>query len=88
MDFVFTVCDLAANEDCPTWPGAPISAHWGIPDPSKLSREIAVPLHAFEQTYDLLHNRISAFVTRMQDTRDPISLQHHIDSLAQDYETQ
>lgn len=62
MDFVFTVCDDAAGESCPVWPGAPMTAHWGIPDPAAAIGPPAVVRAVFAEAYDLLHERISAFV--------------------------
>ncbi|WP_164658834.1 helix-turn-helix domain-containing protein [Tropicibacter sp. Alg240-R139] len=81
MDFVFTVCDHAANEECPTWPGQPMSAHWGLPDPVKAEGTDAQRNLAFQQAYGLLRNRITAFVSLPFETLDRISLQHKIDDI-------
>ncbi|SPJ29838.1 arsenate reductase/protein-tyrosine-phosphatase family protein [Falsiruegeria mediterranea] len=81
MDFVFTVCDHAANEECPTWPGQPMSAHWGLPDPVKAGGTDAQRNLAFQQAYGLLRNRITAFVSLPFETLDRISLQHQIDDI-------
>ena len=62
MDFVFTVCDRAAQEACPTWPGQPITAHWGMPDPTLVEGTEAEKRVAFSETYRMLRNRIAAFV--------------------------
>ncbi len=62
MDFVFTVCDDAANEACPVWPGAPMSAHWGIPDPAKVRGTPAEVRLAFAHTLRYLNNRLAGFV--------------------------
>ena len=62
MDFIFTLCDRAAAEACPTWPGAPISAHWGIPDPLEVDGNEAVRRAAFADAMRHLTNRISIFV--------------------------
>ena len=81
MDFVFTVCDQAANEECPIWPGHPMSAHWGLPDPAAATGTEAQKELAFQQTYGLLRNRIRAFVSLPMDTLDQISLQHNVDDI-------
>ena len=62
MDFVFTVCDNAAGESCPVWPGHPATAHWGIPDPAGVGTTDPERLAAFEQAYQRLRRRIEAFV--------------------------
>lgn len=85
MDFVFTVCDQAANEDCPTWEGQPISAHWGLPDPVKAEGSPAERRLAFQQTYGALRNRLTAFAALPIDTLDAISLQAAVDSIGQDH---
>ncbi len=84
MDFVFTVCDRAANEDCPTWPGQPVSGHWGLPDPVKATGTDAEKRLAFRQTYGALHNRISAFTALSFDLLDRRSLQENIDQIGAD----
>ena len=84
MDFVFTVCDQAANEDCPTWQGQPLSAHWGLPDPVKATGAEAEKRLAFQQTYGALKNRITAFAALPLNTLDRISLQTALDDLARD----
>lgn len=81
MDFVFTVCDQAANEECPIWPGHPMSAHWGLPDPAAATGTEAQKELAFQQAYGLLRNRIRAFVSLPMDTLDRISLQHNMDDI-------
>lgn len=81
MDFVFTVCDHAANETCPTWPGQPLSAHWGLADPVKAEGTDAQRRLAFQQTYGLLRNRISGFVSLPFETLDRFSLQHKLDDI-------
>ncbi|WP_299983105.1 helix-turn-helix domain-containing protein [uncultured Ruegeria sp.] len=81
MDFVFTVCDHAANEACPAWPGQPMSAHWGLPDPAKAEGTEAQKQLAFQQTYGLLRNRITAFASLPFETLDRISLQHKVDDI-------
>ncbi|TNJ43335.1 helix-turn-helix domain-containing protein [Phaeobacter sp. B1627] len=81
MDFVFTVCDRAANEECPVWPGQPISGHWGMPDPVKAEGTEAQKRLAFQQTYGALRNRISAFTSLPFETLDRESLQKHVDEI-------
>ncbi|UWQ39112.1 helix-turn-helix domain-containing protein [Leisingera aquaemixtae] len=81
MDFVFTVCDHAANEECPAWPGQPMSAHWGLADPVKATGTDAERRLAFQQAYGLLRNRIKAFVALPFDTLDRLSLQHRVDDI-------
>lgn len=87
MDFVFTVCDRAANEECPPWPGQPISAHWGMPDPVKATGTEAERRLAFQQAYAGLKNRIAAFTALPFDSLDRASLQNRLDALAADKET-
>ncbi len=82
MDFVFTVCDTAANEECPPWEGQPISAHWGIPDPVKATGTDAEISLAFQTAYGELRNRILAFTALPLRTLDRISLQKAVDDLA------
>ena len=74
LDFVFTVCDTAANEVCPVWPGQPLTAHWGIPDPAALEGSEAEIAAAFAETYRLLNNRITAFVNLPMTSIDRLSL--------------
>jgi protein-tyrosine-phosphatase/DNA-binding transcriptional ArsR family regulator len=83
MDFVFTVCDRAANEECPTWPGQPVSGHWGMPDPVKAEGTDAEKRLAFQQAYGALHNRIMAFAALTFDNLDRGSLQKHVDEIGQ-----
>ena len=85
MDFVFTVCDRAANEECPAWPGQPVSAHWGQQDPAKASGSHAEKMLAFQQAYGALHNRISAFVALPIQELDRASLQAHVDRIPLDH---
>lgn len=84
MDFVFTVCDLAANEACPPWPGQPISGHWGMPDPVKATGTLAERRLAFQHTYGGLRNRITAFTALPLDQLDRASLQNRIDDIAKE----
>jgi len=81
LDFVFTVCDQAANEDCPAWDGQPVSAHWGMPDPVKATGTDAEKSLAFQQAYGALQNRIRAFTALPLDQLDKISLQRAVDDI-------
>ncbi len=86
MDFVFTVCDTAAAEECPPWPGQPITGHWGLPDPVKATGTDAEKALVFAQTYAALRRRIAAFVALPFDSLTRISLQSHVDALGPDLE--
>jgi len=81
LDFVFTVCDNAANEICPFWPGQPMSAHWGIPDPAAAEGSDSVIAQAFSDAYRMLQNRITIFCALPISGLDRISLQKRIDSI-------
>jgi protein-tyrosine-phosphatase/DNA-binding transcriptional ArsR family regulator len=83
MDFVFTVCDRAASEECPPWPGHPLSAHWGIPDPVKEVGTEAEQALAFATAFDALRRRIAAFVALPLAELDRISLQKRLDDIGQ-----
>jgi len=74
VDFVCTVCDNAAGEACPIWPGHPMSAHWGIPDPAGATGSPAEVATAFHDAYRMLHRRISAFVALPIRSLDQLSL--------------
>lgn len=84
MDFVFTVCDTAAAEDCPPWPGQPITGHWGLPDPVKATGTEAERALVFAQTYAALRRRIAAFVELPFDSLSRMSLQTHVDRIGTD----
>lgn len=81
MDFVFTVCDRAANEECEPWTGQPLSAHWGMPDPVKVDGTDAEKALAFMDTYRTLRHRMTGFVNLPISTLDRISLQKHLDAI-------
>jgi len=83
LDFVFTVCDNAAKEVCPVWPGQPMSAHWGIPDPVTVEGTDAVRAAAFAEAMRYLHNRISIFVSLPLRSLDRLSLQRRLDEIGQ-----
>lgn len=84
FDFVFTVCDQAANEECPAWQGQPVSAHWGMPDPVKAEGSDAQKSLAFQQAYGALRNRILAFTALPIESLDRISLQKAVDEIGTD----
>jgi arsenate reductase len=75
LDFVFTVCDSAAAETCPVWPGQPMTAHWGIPDPAAAKGTAAEIALAFKDAYRMLHHRIGAFTALPLRSLDQLSLQ-------------
>jgi arsenate reductase len=81
FDFVFTVCNQAANEECPAWTGQPVSAHWGMPDPVKAEGTDAQKSLAFHQAYGALHNRIKVFAALPIASLDRISLQRAVDDI-------
>jgi len=81
MDFVFTVCDTAAGEECPPWPGQPITGHWGLPDPVKAMGTDAEKALVFAQTYGALRRRISAFVELPFASLSRIALQAQVDRI-------
>ncbi|HUL41989.1 MAG TPA: arsenate reductase ArsC [Burkholderiales bacterium] len=81
MDFVFTVCDSAAKEMCPVWPGQPMTAHWGQPDPSAVDGTDKQKQRAFAQAFDALRNRISIFVSLPLDKLDRLAIQKKIDEI-------
>lgn len=78
MDFIFTVCDSAAGEVCPVWPGHPASAHWGIEDPAAIGGADIERERAFVQAFKFLKNRISAFLALPIASLDEIALTHQL----------
>ena len=82
FDFVFSVCNQAANEECPAWSGQPISAHWGMLDPAKIEGSDAEKNLAFHQAYDALLNRIQTFAALPIGSLDRIALQAAVDDIA------
>jgi protein-tyrosine-phosphatase len=75
LDFVFTVCDNAAGEACPFWPGQPMTAHWGVPDPAEAIGSAAEIGLAFKDAYRMLHQRIAVFTSLPIRSLDQLSLQ-------------
>jgi arsenate reductase len=81
LDFVFTVCDNAANEVCPVWPGQPITAHWGIPDPAAVQGTPEQVEKAYRDAFFLLDRRISLFLSLPLSTLDQFSLKKQVDAI-------
>lgn len=81
MDFVFTVCDNAAGEACPLWPGQPMTAHWGVPDPAESKGNPAEVALAFKDAYRMLNQRIGIFVALPVRSLDKLSLQKRVDEI-------
>jgi arsenate reductase (thioredoxin) len=81
LDFVFTVCDNAAGETCPYWPGQPMTAHWGVPDPAAATGREAEIRFAFADTLRMLTNRINIFVSLPLAKLDHLSLQKQLDAI-------
>ncbi|HKU27710.1 MAG TPA: arsenate reductase ArsC [Candidatus Sulfotelmatobacter sp.] len=81
LDFVFTVCDNAANEVCPVWPGQPMTAHWGVPDPAAVAGTDEQIRKAFREAFFLLDRRISLFLSLPLATMDRLALKKEIDGI-------
>lgn len=81
VDIIITVCDQAAGEACPVWPGHPVSAHWGLADPSDAEGEQADKLAAFETTYHCLRRRIEALVALPLHTMEPMTIRAALQSI-------
>ena len=81
MDFVFTVCDRAAGEVCPVWPGQPVSAHWGFPDPAAVEGPEAVIRAAFADVYREIATRIETFTSLPFESLDRLALGRRLDEL-------
>jgi arsenate reductase (thioredoxin) len=81
MDFVFTVCDQAAGELCPVWPGNPVTAHWGVPDPAVLQGRDAEQRRVFREAYVVLDNRIKLFVALPIEKLDRLAIQRSVDEI-------
>ena len=78
LDFVFTVCDDAAGETCPVWPGQPMTAHWGVPDPAEAQGSPAEIALAFKDAYRMLNQRIGIFTSLPIRSLDQLSLQQKL----------
>ncbi len=81
LDFVFTVCDNAANEVCPIWPGQPMTVHWGVADPAAVTGTPAEIAAAFADTYRMLERRVDTFVNLPITSLDKLSLQERLDEI-------
>lgn len=81
LDFIVTVCDDAAGEVCPIWPGKPIRAHWGIPDPAAVQGSAEEVDRAFAEAYRQLQNHIQLFANLPIDKLDGLSIKHHMDEI-------
>jgi arsenate reductase (thioredoxin) len=81
LDFVFTVCDNAANEVCPVWPGQPMTAHWGVPDPAAVKGTAEEIQRAFRDAFFLLDRRISLFLCLPHTSIDRLALKKELDRI-------
>jgi arsenate reductase len=81
LDFVFTVCDNAAKETCPYWPGQPMTAHWGVPDPAAVEGTEVEKWLAFRAAFKVLDNRIKIFTSLPLASLDRIKLQQRLDAI-------
>jgi arsenate reductase len=81
IDFIFTVCDNAANEVCPIWPGHPMTAHWGIPDPAAVQGTPEEKARAFCDAFIVLDRRISLFLSLPLSTLESLAIQRELDSI-------
>ena len=83
LDFVFTVCDSAAKEVCPVWPGQPMTAHWGIPDPAAVQGTVEEVQRAFRDAFFMLQRRIGLFLNLPLKSIDKLALQKEVDKIGQ-----
>lgn len=81
LDFVFTVCDNAAREQCPYWPGQPMTAHWGVPDPAAVQGTPEEVERAFRDAFVILDRRIGLFLSLPLATLDQLAIKHEIDNI-------
>ena len=87
LDFVFTVCDNAAGEVCPIWPGQPMTAHWGVEDPAAVEGSIEAMQRAFSQVFMLLHRRISLFASLPIAKLEGMALKRELDQIGHELGT-
>jgi protein-tyrosine-phosphatase len=83
LDFVFTVCDRAAEEMCPAWPGQPMTAHWGIVDPAAVEGTLEQQEHAFNRAFRELDARLKIFTSLRLEMLDKLALQHQLDQIGE-----
>jgi len=81
MDFVFTVCDQAAGEVCPVWPGNPVTAHWGVPDPAAVEGPEADKIRDFRYAYQALETRIKLFTSLRLEALDRLAIKREVDEI-------
>jgi len=81
MDFVFTVCDNAANEICPVWPGQPVTAHWGVPDPAAVAGANEQVVRAFREAFVTLDRRIGLFLSLPLASLSTLAIQEEVDGI-------
>ena len=86
MDFIFTVCDSAAKESCPVWPGHPMTALWSVPDPKRSHGNEAEMHLAFAEAFRMRNNRITLFLSLPMATLDKMALQHHLEEIGREKE--
>jgi len=87
MHFVFTVCDQVAAEECPVWPGQPMTAHWGVPDPAAVTASDEERRRAFRDAFFVLHRRIELFACLPMDKLTRLALQEQLDRIGKDTHT-
>lgn len=87
LDFVFTLCDQAAGEPCPVWPGQPMTAHWGFDDPARVDGTEAEIAAAFADTYKQISNMLSVFIALPFQSLDKLSLQGRLDDMGRNRST-
>ena len=87
LDFVFTVCDNAANEVCTVWPGQPMTAHWGVPDPAAVDGSETMIAEAFRDAFRTLERRIELFTCLPVRSLDRLSLKRRLDEIGADHES-
>ena len=83
LDFVFTVCDNAAKEVCPVWPGQPMTAHWGVPDPAAVQGSPQEVDRAYREAYSMLERRISLFLSLPLASIDKLALKKEVEKIGQ-----
>jgi len=88
MDFVFTVCDQAAGEVCPVWPGNPVTAHWGVPDPAAVWGTEAERRRAFREAYAVIENRIKLFIALPIEKLGRMAIKRDVDDIGRHGATQ